>query len=944
MAALRTKSTPELRGLYANSNTFTQPQGTVPQLSNLYLTRRGAFKTVPGCHWVSSFDGAAPHVLNQPPILNLSWYAPSSGSSPDIFMSQFPSITPHHFLLNLQLTNTPGVRLNDASGSTFVQLASQAGTISLVPNTAQFGDYLIVGLDNDVPPNIFPTVTQLTSNLGTTDDLISVASTIPFAKVGYILIDNEIIGYTDKTGGTFTGLTRGAFGTSTATHTAGAFIYLAGPASTGSLIVTATSAPVAAPDTTINVTSTVNFPAPGAVNTWIAVGSEVMFYSSMGGTTFGVPYRGSAAAHPSGALVFAVAPLGSSIVETAVTANVSGGASSVNVSGTADFPPAGYILIDSEAIQYTGKTSTSFTGLVRGQGGSAAAAHNAGALVVQLLTAATGTGLNWGPMVNSFDPSLVYGPWPGTHNASASTAVAAVNIGTIIFVKDGAGILWLFRAQNSGVTAFGATYYEPEFFPNGTIYSDGAMTSGSGILAGTIARFTADMVGQPILVEGAGSGGGDLLSTIASYTNSSHVVLADLAGTTVASATYTIGTGTYGDIAKDYNAANKSGTVVWMNIGQAALSPPGAKFVFQHLNSVFLWGVGANYGLDGVTGPDALWQSDFGAPLNFNPAFVTFVGKGDGTEAQGGCVYSLSEAGIAATPQLVLFKDASTYSFLQSFPNASLVEVSGGLGCVAPATIQFIGGYGVMRLSYAGVTLFDGQLEHVTEYTDAIRGYLFGGLEDVVPVDFSNIQKCVSTQSVNPPFYMFFAPLVGGSGNATRGFGYDFGLKQWFVMDFPELLIEVTAAAFLPQSVVALSRAYQSVIGGAFDGAVRRVFSDDVDFDGVAIDWSLTLPSFGMPGTPVYIRRINPYITAQPQSSPLTLGTVPRLTEVTFNGVRRTSEPIVRPLNVPKSILGSIDVGETVLQAFVSIAGLGSVLIEGCDAQTSEKPTGRVGK
>ena len=941
MGALKTVHSAELRGLYANSNRFTTPQGTVPRLSNVYMTRRGAFHTIPGSKWISSWDGLAPHVTNQLAIVNLTWYAPSQGSSADIYMAQFPSVTAHRFLLNLQLIAGPGVELNDASGTTFVELASQLGAISLVPNTAQYADYLAIAFANNVPPNIFPTVTQLTANLGTSDATINVASTTPFANSGFITIDNEIIGYTAKTISTFSGLTRGAYGTTNAAHTTGATVFLAGSATSAALISTVTTAPMASTDTSVAVTSTTPFPPAGVGNVWIAIGGEVMLYAAESPTAFqSITRFAGATSHISGSLVFAVAALGFGTVATQTTLPVSAIATSVTVSNTAPFPPAGYILIDSEAIQYTGKTSTTFTGLTRGVGGTTAATHTAAAIVVQLLTATSATGLVWGPILNTFDPSLIYVVWPGTNNGGTASTSVSVNIGTIIFVEDGAGTLWLFKAQNSGFTAWGPHYFEPQFFPDGLIYSDGVMNSGSPTLTSAIGKFTAALVGQPIVVQGAGADG-DLLTTVAAFVSSTVLTLANNAGANVTSATYTIGVGHFGDSVRDFNTFDTtktngegSGTEVWLNIGQAALSPPGTAFVFQHLDSLFLWGVGATYGPDGLTGPDALWQSDTGIPLNFNPANVTFVGKGDGTQAQGGAVYSLSEAGIAATPQLVLFKDASTYSFLNEFPDASLVEVSGGLGCIAPATIQFVGSYGIMRLSYAGVTLFDGQLEHVTEYTDAIRGYLFGGLDGVAPVDFTNIQKCVSSQSVNPPFYMFFAPLVGGSGSATRGFGYDFGLKQWFVVDLP---FPITAGAFLPQSVVAIADAYQSLIAGANDGAVRRIFAADPDWDGAPIVWSMQLPDFGFPGTPVYVRRVNPYITAQGG------GATPSLTNVSFSGTRRSSHRFTRPLNTPVSILASLDVGEIVLSGNITITGKGQVLIEGSDAQTSDKPTGRVG-
>jgi hypothetical protein len=51
-------------------------------------------------------------------------------------------------------------------------------------------------------------------------------------------------------------------------------------------------------------------------------------------------------------------------------------ATAITVDSTADWPTSGFFMIDSEEFTYTGITSTSFTGVARGQTGSTAAAHN----------------------------------------------------------------------------------------------------------------------------------------------------------------------------------------------------------------------------------------------------------------------------------------------------------------------------------------------------------------------------------------------------------------------------------------------------------------------------------------------------------------------------------------------------------------------------------------
>ncbi len=968
MAALQTIHSLELKGLYCNSNRLTVPKGTVPRLCNLYLTRRGAFHTVPGSKWVSSFDGLAPHAGGQEPVIYLKWYSPSIGSSPEQYLQSIgaPSVVAHNYLLALQTEAGPaGVALIDASVGQFLTLASQVGAVSNLSNAVQIGDYLVVALGNTVTPNIFPTVTQTTQQVGNTDTIINVNNTVAFPSQGTIQIDSELIAYSSTTPTSFQGLTRGAYGSAAAIHAAGALVFLAGASTTSPVPVTTTlTLAMLAGDTTADVADTSMFSPSGA---GIIIDLEAIRYNGTTPTSFDNLFRGSngtaPAAHLLGATVFGILRIASSgIVTTIVSSPVSAGAATIPVVSTGLFPSSGFLYIGTECIQYTAVTPHSFTGCTRGIAGTSAGAHNNGDAVYPIASEISGTGTEriWAPIVNNFDPTIIYGGWPGTQNAFNITAdQAAVNIGTVIFVKDGTGTAWLFRAQNSGVTGAGNKYVGPQFFPEGLIGTMASTTTSSTTLSlptntPMAYLFTQAMAGQPITVYGAATSSGDLQATVVSVaSNGLSLVMSVPASTTITGpasypimstdvgANFVIGVGHFGDSIQDDNEIDKkpkrgegTGTEVWLNIGQAALAPPGAAFVFQHLNFLFFWGVGDTYGSDGITGPDALWQSDFGQPMVFNAANTTFAGKGDGASAQGGAVYSLSEAGIAATPQLVLFKDAATYSFLNEFPNASLVEVSGGLGCIAPNTIQFIGGYGVMRLTYAGVALFDGQLEHVTEYTDAIRGYLFGGLPDVIPVDFDHIQSCVSTQSVNPPLYMFFAPLVGHGGAVTRGFGYDFGLKQWFTMDLP---FAITSAGFFPQAVRALAAGYQSLVGGASEGAVRRLFKGDPDWDGIPIEWTIRLPDWGFPGTPTYVRRVNPLITADGG------GAVAKLLSVFFQGIRRSGQAFGRFLNLPKSLLGSMDVGETVITGNVEIRGQGQVLIEGTDVQTSEKPTARVG-
>ena len=66
--------------------------------------------------------------------------------------------------------------------------------------------------------------TQLTANISNVSTTpIQVASTDLFAPSGSLLIEGELIGYTAKTPTTFTGITRGVYGTTNVAHTTGTF-------------------------------------------------------------------------------------------------------------------------------------------------------------------------------------------------------------------------------------------------------------------------------------------------------------------------------------------------------------------------------------------------------------------------------------------------------------------------------------------------------------------------------------------------------------------------------------------------------------------------------------------------------------------------------------------------------------------------------------------------
>ncbi|MBZ5534473.1 MAG: hypothetical protein LAO31_00840 [Acidobacteriia bacterium] len=136
--------------------------------------------------------------------------------------------------------------------------------------------------------------------------------------------------------------------------------------------------PISASDTILSVDNAIGFPSSGEV----AIGTEVLAYSSLTTTSFALSGRGqastTAAAHDAGSVV-TFFPVHAGIL----TSSIDAAATTLNLNSTSTFPAGnGSMLIDQEILTYGGGTTTTLTNLVRAQEGTTAAAHNAGALII----------------------------------------------------------------------------------------------------------------------------------------------------------------------------------------------------------------------------------------------------------------------------------------------------------------------------------------------------------------------------------------------------------------------------------------------------------------------------------------------------------------------------------------------------------------------------------
>jgi hypothetical protein len=79
-------------------------------------------------------------------------------------------------------------------------------------------------------------------------------------------------------------------------------------------------------------------------------------------------------------------------ITTTLNGSINSSATSITLTSAASFTASGTIVIDTESITYSGKSTNTLTGCVRGANGTRAAAHTSGATVTQVASSWTGWG------------------------------------------------------------------------------------------------------------------------------------------------------------------------------------------------------------------------------------------------------------------------------------------------------------------------------------------------------------------------------------------------------------------------------------------------------------------------------------------------------------------------------------------------------------------------
>lgn len=203
------------------------------------------------------------------------------------------------------------------------------------------------------------------------------------------------------------------------------------------------------------------------------------------------------------------------------------------------------------------------------------------------------------------------------------------------------------------------------------------------------------------------------------------------------------------------------GSVIWKNVGQVSTSPAPRGAAHAEVYAGSLWVANTSPSITGdlLDGPSAVRMSTANNPDSWNPLNAAQISRDDGQEITGIKAFAVAEAGIPTTQQLVIFKDTSSYVINGVFgaPDFAIQQAQTDQGCVAPRTIQFLPGYGLCRLTHLGFSIFDGLQDRLI--SEEIRPYLFGGQDDIEPIDWSFAYFSKGAQAILPPMFICACPV-----------------------------------------------------------------------------------------------------------------------------------------------------------------------------------------
>ena len=303
------------------------------------------------------------------------------------------------------------------------------------------------------------------------------------------------------------------------------------------------------------------------------------------------------------------------------------------------------------------------------------------------------------------------------------------------------------------------------------------------------------------------------------------------------------------------NQVVNDGTVQWTCMGSTtATALRGAAHAVVYAGFLWLWNTYPATTTDNLDGPSCLKMSTLQNAGNYDPLNVAFVDKDNGDQGMGMSVFSISEAGIAPTNNLVLFKSSKSYVVAGVFgaSNFSIQRIQTDMGCIAPRSIQFVPGLGIVRLSHLGFATTDGISDR--DISEEVRPYLFGGDPTITPVDLAYMPYAQACQTANPPMYICGMSRFNNGGAINTLFCYDLVQLCWTVIDLPFNIYSMSQIRSGPTGIFVL---YPTQLAGFSDGIVRNwQYGDQLWDTGAGVEWSFKTPEvYSAGGADVFFLR-----------------------------------------------------------------------------------------
>lgn len=381
-------------------------------------------------------------------------------------------------------------------------------------------------------------------------------------------------------------------------------------------------------------------------------------------------------------------------------------------------------------------------------------------------------------------------------------------------------------------------------------------------------------------------------------------------------------------ILNGYEVAIKHTGTSWSRItaGAGQTVPPGAKHGAFHLGSLWLWNTNAS--TTSLDGPSSLRMSDANNVDSWPNANQTFISKDDGQIGTGMSSFTIVETGISPTATLILFKNYSAYQVTGVFGGAtfSVQRIKSDMGCVAPRSIQFVSGFGVIRLTHKGFALYNGVEDRLV--SEEVRPAIFGGTiagQVHTALDFANVDRSWAAQSQNPPLYVAACPVSGTA--LTRVFIYDLIRRGWTICDFPRTM----SCLNLFSTPTTFPRIHA---GTLTSGKIVDIFNGATTDNGVAVAWEILTRAFFSSNqmSPAYWRRAHVNLEAPPR------------TEITItpvvDGIAREGQVRTLPDSTAVQVetVLDVDIMETAHSVQLKITGAGHCRVRGIELHASPKP------